>query len=164
MENKIVIIICVCIAFSFLGCKSTFYKTSKNISGVYKNENFAEYDLLYNHPIRIKVKNDGIIDDYNKQKDTITFVQYSNRHDGDIGTLIVLNKKLIFPFKDTNQYGEMDRDIFPTEFLDAVVQWDTTYINALPEEHSFHKGIIFIARVIDRKIAVLQPRSYEIKK
>ena len=164
MSSKTILIICITVASFFLGCKSSFYKASKSISRAYDDKGFAEYDFSYNHPVRLRIEKSDVINEYNRQSDTLTIVQYSNKHNGEISMLVVMNGRLFFPFTDTNQYGKTHRDYFSSKFLSAVANWDTSYINSLKEEDSFHKGIVYIARLLRGDIETLTPRSYEISK
>ena len=164
MEDRRFILLGVIPLFFSAGCKSSFNHLSKEISKSYSNRELAEYDLLYNHPSRIKVKKDNWIDNYNIQKDTIVFVQYTNWHYGKSLNVIILGGKIISPNSDANQHEKIDTDILSSVFLNAIVNWDTAYINAVPEEPSFHKGVLYITRIVQGKIEILRPRSYAMKK
>jgi len=162
MRNKCVFtIITISLVYLFVGCKSSFYHLSKKISNSYADSRFAADDLRYNHAIRIKIKKNGLIDNYKIGKDTITFAQYIDRHVGDVAIAVILNRKTIFPFNDTSTLGQIDKETFSPLFLDALVKWDTTQISSIPQEKSVHKGVIYITRVVNGKIVVLNPRSYE---
>ena len=161
MADKVILALMFTAAL-LIGCAPSFHTLSKKIAWSYEDENYVVYDLEHNPPLRIFLKQKGFFARYHVNRDTLIFVQYSDRHVGEVATAVILNGKISFPFDKKNQNGNTDSTLFPAPFLDAITKWDTTYLNSIPEERSFHKAIIFIARIAKGKVSVLQPRSYKL--
>ena len=146
------------------GCTPSFHALSKKIAKSYEERNYRVYDLEHNHPLRMFLKKKGGFTNYNINRDTLIFAQYSDRHEGNVATAVILNGIKSFPFDKKNQNGKTDSSFFPRFFLDAITTWDTVYLSSIPEEKSFHKAIIYIARITKGRVAVLPPRTYDLKK
>jgi hypothetical protein len=167
-DFKNVLNVFVLIAFPlFFGC-SSFNSLSKGIAHQYGDNNLVNFDLKMHHPNRVKGYRDYGL---KSNRDSLIFIQSFNVHNGKIHEVFISTGKLI-AVESTDDLGSNriktiasdSSAFFPESFINAVKAWDTTGIYSIPEEKDFHSTHVFISRIVNGKIEVLRPRSYDFNK